>query len=235
MKILASGPITGWQIDEETMETVRYFILGGSKITADGDCNEIKRRLLLGKKVMTNSDSILKSRDITLPTKVHLVKAMVFPVLMYGCESWIIKKSWAANNWFFWTAVLEKSLESPLDCKEIKPVNPKVNQSWMFIGRTASEAPILCEEYTWCEELTHWKILWCWERWKAGGEGDDRAWDDWMTSSTRWPLVWASSGNWWWKIGGLQSIGIAKSWTPLSYWTELNNLLWFFVLLHCLL
>ena len=93
-KIMTSGPITSWQIDGETMETVTDFILGGSKITADGDCShEIKRHLLLGKKVMTNLDSILKSRDITLPTKVNLVKAMVFPGVMYGCESWTIKKT----------------------------------------------------------------------------------------------------------------------------------------------
>ena len=94
MKIMASGPITLWQIDGETMEILTNFILGGSKITADGDCNhEIKRCLLLGRKAMTNLDSILKSRDITLPTKVHLVKAMVFPVVMYGCESWTVKKA----------------------------------------------------------------------------------------------------------------------------------------------
>ena len=94
MFILASGPITSWQIDGETVETVADFILGGSKIIADGDCNhEIKRRLLLGRKVMTNLESMLKSRDITLPTKVHLVKAMFFPVVMYGCESWTIKKA----------------------------------------------------------------------------------------------------------------------------------------------
>ena len=93
-KIMASGPITSWQIDGETMETVRDFILGASKITADGDCShEIKRRLLLGRKVMTNLDSILRSRDITFLTKVHLVKAMVFPVVQYGCESWTIKKA----------------------------------------------------------------------------------------------------------------------------------------------
>ena len=92
-KIMSSGPISSWQIDGETVETVADFILGGSKITADGDCSrEIKRRVLLGRKVMTNLDSVLKSRDITLPTKVHLVKAMVFPVVMYGCESWTIKK-----------------------------------------------------------------------------------------------------------------------------------------------
>ena len=94
MKIMAAGPITSWQIDRETMETVRDFVLLGSKITADGDCNhEIKRRLLLGRKVMTNLDSILKSRDITLPTKVHLVKAVVFPIVMYGCENWTVKKA----------------------------------------------------------------------------------------------------------------------------------------------
>ena len=94
MKIRASGPITSWEIDRKTVETVSDFILGGSKITADGDCShEIKRRLLLGRKVMTNLDSILESRDITLPTKVHLVKAMVFPVVMYGCEGWTVKKA----------------------------------------------------------------------------------------------------------------------------------------------
>ena len=93
-KIMASGPITSWEIDGETVETVPDFILGGSKITADGDCShEIKRHLLLGRKVMTNLDSILKSREITLPTKVHLVKARVFPVVMYGCESWTVKKA----------------------------------------------------------------------------------------------------------------------------------------------
>ena len=93
-KIMAFGPITSWQIDGETVEIVTDFILGGSKITADGDCShEIKRRLLLGRKVMTNIDSILKSRDVTLPTKVRLVKAMVFPVVMHGCESWIVKKA----------------------------------------------------------------------------------------------------------------------------------------------
>ena len=111
------------------METVADFILGGSEITADGDCShEIKRRLLFGRKIMTNLDSILKSRDITLPTKVCLVKAMVFPVVMYGCESWAIKKAECrridAFELWCW-----RTLESPLDCKEIQPVNPKENQS----------------------------------------------------------------------------------------------------------
>ena len=125
--------------------TVSDFIFLGSKITADGDCShEIKRCLLLGRKVMTNLDNILKSRDITLPTKVHLVKAMVFPVVMYGCEL-DYKESWVLKNWSFWTVVLEKTLESPLDCKEIQAVHLKGDQSWVFIGRTDVEAetPIL--------------------------------------------------------------------------------------------
>ena len=140
---MASGPITSWQIDGET---VSDFIFGGFKITADGDCSpEIKRRLLLGRKVMTNLDSKLKSRDITLPTKVHLVKAMVFPVVMYGCESWTVKKAERRRIDAFELWSLEKTLESPLDCKEIQPVHPKGDQSWVFIGRTDVEAetPIL--------------------------------------------------------------------------------------------
>ena len=126
-KIMASGPITSRQIDGETMETVRGFIFLGSKITADGDCShEIKRRLLLGRKVMTNLDSILKSRDIILPTKVRLVKAMFFSVVLYGCESWTIKniEHWRIDAF---EVVLEKTLENPLDCKEIQPVYPKGN------------------------------------------------------------------------------------------------------------
>ena len=113
------------------------MIFGDSKITADGNCSqEIKRRLLLGRKVMTNLDSILKCRDITLPTKVHLVKAMVFPVVMYACENWTIKKAECRKT---------ETLESPLDCKEIQPVYPKGKQSWVFIGRTDAEdeAPVL--------------------------------------------------------------------------------------------
>ena len=142
-KIMASGPITSWQIDGETMETVKDLILGGSKITADGDCShEIKRCLLLGRKAVTNLDSILKSRDITLPTKVHLVKAMVSPEVMYGCESWTIKKAECrrinAFELWYWRRLL-----SPLDCREIQPVHPKGNQSWVFIGRTDTETETL--------------------------------------------------------------------------------------------
>ena len=127
-KIMASGPITSWEIDGETVETVSDFIFLVSKITADGDCShEIKRRLLLGRKAMTNLDSILKSRDITLPTKVCLVKTMFFSVVMYGCESWTVKKAECQRIWCFWTVVLEKTIENPLDYKEIHTVNSKGN------------------------------------------------------------------------------------------------------------
>ena len=152
---MTSGPITSWQIDGETMEKVTYFIFLGSKFTADCDCShEIKRHLLFGRKVMANLDSFLKSRDITLPTKVHLVKAMVFPVVMYGCELGY-KERWTLKNWCFCTVGLKKTLSSPLDCKEIQPVHPKGNQSWIFIGRTDVEAetPIL-----WPPDAKNWHI-----------------------------------------------------------------------------
>ena len=113
----------------------------GSKVTADGYCsNEIKRHLLLGRKAMTNLDSMLKSRDITLLTKVHLIKAMGFPGLTYGWSELDHKESWALKNWCFWTVVLEKTLESPVDCKQTKTVNPKGYQSWIFIEGTDAEA-----------------------------------------------------------------------------------------------
>ena len=127
-KFMASGPITSWDIDGETVETVSDFIFLGSKITADGDCShEIKRCLLLGRKVMTNVDSIFKSRDITLPTKVRLVKAMVFPVVMYGCECWTVKKTERRRIDAF-ELLLDKTLESPLDCRD-QPVHSKGHQS----------------------------------------------------------------------------------------------------------
>ena len=158
---MASCPITSWQIDGEA---VADFIFGGSKITADGDCShEIKRHLLLGRKVMINLDSILESRDITLPTKVCLVKAMVFPVIMVWMRELDCEESWAPKNWRFWTVVLEKTLECPLDCKEIQPVHPKGKKSvlgvhwkdwcWSWNSNTLA---------TWYEELTHWKRPWCW-------------------------------------------------------------------------
>ena len=127
-KIMACGLIISWQIDEETVETERDFNFGGSKITADGDySHEIKRHLLPGRKLMINLDSILKSRDITLLTKVHLVKAMVFPVVMYGCENWTIKLS--TEELMLLNCGVGEPLESSLNCKELQPVNPEGNQS----------------------------------------------------------------------------------------------------------
>ena len=143
---MASGPITSWQTDGETMEIVTDFIFLRSKITEDGDCShEIKRNLLLGRKALTNLDSILKSRDMILLTKFCLVKVMVFPVVMYGCESWTIKKAEHQRSDAFELWCWRRSFESPLDSKEIQPVNPKGNQSRIFIGRTdpEAEAPML--------------------------------------------------------------------------------------------
>ena len=152
------------------METVRDFILGGSKITANGDCShEIKRCLLLGRKVMTNLDSIFKSRDITLLTNVYLIKTMVFPVVMYGCESWTIKK---AEHWridvfelWCWKRLLRVPNQSIL--KEVLNIHWK-DCCWSWSSNTL---------VTLCKELTYWRSPWCWEKLKAGGEVDDRGWD----------------------------------------------------------
>ena len=182
---MASGPITSWQIDGEAMETVRLYF-GGSKITTDGDCShEIKRHLLLGRKAMTKLDNILESRDITLPTKVHLVKAMVFPVIMYGCESWTIKKAecWSIDAFELWC--WRRLLRVPWTARRsnlsiLNENNPDIHwkdRCWSWSSNTLA---------TWCKELTHWKRPWCWEILKAGGEGDNRGWDGWLASLTQW-------------------------------------------------
>ena len=130
---------------------------------------------------------------------------------------------WAPKNWCFWTVVLEKTLESPLDCKEIWPVHSRRKQSWVFFGRTDAKAENSSTLATLCEELTHWKRLWCWEWLGAGGGGDDRGWDGWMASPTQWTWVWVNSGSCWWtgRPGVLQFMGL-KSRTRLSDWNELN-------------
>ena len=190
----------------------------GSKITADCDCShEIRRRLFLGRKAMTNLDSILRSRDITLPTKVHLVKAMVFPVVMYGCDSWTIKKAecWRIGAFELWC--WRRLLRVPWTARRSnRPSDLSVHwQDWCWSWNSHTLA-------TWCEELTHLKRPWCWERWKAGGEGDDRGWDGWMASPTRWTWVWVGSGSWWWTgmPGMLQSMGLQR--TGHDWPTELN-------------
>ena len=190
-KIMASGPITLWQID---MEAVSVFIFWGSKITADGDCSH----------------------------------EIVMWDVRCGCESWTIKKAERRRIDAF-ELVLEKTLESPLDCKEIQPAHPKGDQSWVFIGRTDVEAEIPNTLATWCEELTHWKRPWCWERLKAGGEGDDR--DGWMASLTQWTWVWVNSGSWWWtgRPGVLWFMGLQRvrhdwvtelNWTSSVHWRD---------------
>ena len=220
---MASGPITSWQIDGETVETVADFILGGSKITADGNCShEIKRHLLLGRKVMTYLDSILKSRDITLPTKVRLVKAMVFPVVIYECESWTIKKAVHLRIDAFELWCWRRLLRVPWTARRSnKSLLKEISPEYLF-----ERLMLKLKLYTlatWCKDLTSLKKPGCWERWKAGGKGDDREWDGWMASPTQWTWVWENSRSWWWtgKPGMLQSMG-SQSWTWLSDWTELN-------------
>jgi len=210
-KIIASSPITSWLIDGETVEIVTDSILGGSNITADGDCShEIKRHLLLGKKVITNLNSLLKSRDITLSTKVHLVKVMVFPVVMYGCESWTKKKAERQRIDAFELWCWRRLLRVPWTAR-------RSNQSILKICPGCSLKGLMLKlklQYlaTWCKELTHLKRPWCWERLKAGGEGDGRGWDDWMASLTHWTWVWVNSRSWWWtrRPGVLQSMGLQR-------------------------
>ena len=202
-----------------------FFV--GSKITADGDCSyEIKRRLLLGRKVMANIDSILKSREITLPTKLYLVKVMVFPVVMYGCESWTIKKAecWRTDAFELWC--WRRFLRVPWTAKRsnqsiLKEICPEYSLEGLMLK--------LKLQYF---GLTHLKRLWCWERLKAGGEWDNRGWDGWMASPTQWTWVSVSSGSWWWigKPGVLQSMGSQRvghncDWTESL--TTLELFIWF--------
>ena len=218
---MVSRLITASQLDGENMEIVIDFIFLCSKITADDDCSqEIKRCLLLERKDMKNLDSTLKCRDITLLTKVCMVKAMVFPVVMYRCGSWTIKKaehrkmdafevlSWIRLLRVLWTA-RRPNRSTP---KEMLNIHWK-ERCWSWSSSTFA---------TWCEWLTHWKRSWHWARLKVGGEGDDRGWDGWMASLIRWTWVWASSGSWWWtgKPGMLQSMGLQR--VRHDWPTELN-------------
>ena len=215
--------------------SVRLYF-GGLQNPLDDDCShEIKRHLLLGRKVMTNLDGILKSRDITFPTKVRLVKAMVFPVFVYGCESWTLKKAdhrridafelwcWRRLLRVPWTA--RRSNQSIL--KEISPECSLEGLMWIWNSNTLATS---------CEELTHWKILWCWDGLRAGGEGDNRGWDGWMASPTRWTWVWVDSGSCWWtgRPGVLWFMGsqrVRHDWVTELNWTELSHPFWCFALL----
>ena len=173
---------------------------------------------------MTNLDSILKSRDITLPTKVHLVKAMVFPVVMYGCDSWTVKKAEHRRIDAFELWCWRRLLRVPWTAR-------RSNQSILKVSVLGVHWKDWCLRWnsntlaTWCEELTHWKRPWRWERLRAGGEEDDRGWDSWMASSTGWTWVWVDSGSWWWtgRPGVLQfmgSQGVGHDWATKLNWTE---------------
>ena len=186
---MASSPITSWQIELETMETVTDFIFLGSKIILACDCShEIKKRLLLGRKVMTNLDSILKSRDITLPTKVHMVKAMVFPLVMYGCESWKIIKAESRRIDAFELWCWRRLLRIPWTIRRSnQSILRKINNEYSLEGLMLK----LNFQYlsTWCEEPTLWKRSWCWERLKEKGERGSRGWDGYIASLTQWTWV----------------------------------------------
>ena len=192
-----------------------------SSITSDGDSShEIERHLLLGRKAVTSLDNTLKSRDITLPTKVCRVKVTIFPGVMYGCESWTIKKAerWRIYGFELWC--WRRLLRVPRRAgRSNQPILKEINPEYSLEGL------MLKLQYFgyWCEEPTHWKRPWCWERLKAGREGDSREEDGWMASPTQWTWVWASSESWWWtgKPSMLLSMG-SQSWTQLSDWTEMN-------------
>ena len=225
MKIMASDPIISWEIHGETVETVSDFILGGSKITADGDCShEIKRRLLLGRKVTINLDSIFKSRDITLPTKVHLVKAMVFPVVRYGCESWTVKKAecWRIDAFELWC--WRRLLRVPWAARRsnqsiLREINPGFSLEGMMLKLKLQYFGHLMQRGDTLEKPL-----------MLGGIGGRRrrGWQrilGWLSSSTRWTWVWVNSRSWWWtgRPGVLQFMGLQRvrhNWATELNWTE---------------
>ena len=217
-ELMASSHITSWQA---VGETVADFIFWGSKITADGDCShEIKRHLLLGKKVMTNLDSILKSRDITLPTKVCLVKAMVFPVVMYGCESWTMKKAEHQRIDAFELWCWRKLLRVPWTARRsnqsfLKEISPGRSLEGLMLKLKLQYFGHLMQR------VDSWKRPRCWERLRAGREGDDRGCDGWIASQTQRIWIWVGPRSWWWteRPGVLLFMGLQ---TVRHHWTVLN-------------
>jgi len=210
----------------EIVATVSDFIFLGSKITADGDwSHEIKRRLLLGRKVMANLDSIFKSRDITLPTKVRLVKAMVFPVVMYGCESWPIKKAESQRIDAFELWCWRRLWRVPWTGRwSNQSILKEISRECSLEGLMLKLKLQYFGHLMW--RLTHLKRPWCWERLRAGGEGDYRGWDGWMASWTQWTWVWVNSGS----GDGQGGLACCNPWgrresdtTEWLNWTELNR------------
>ena len=176
---------------------------------------------------MTNLDSIFKSRDITLPTKVHVVKAMVFPVVMYGCESWTVKKAECqridAFELWCWRRLLRVPwAERRSNQSILKEISPGCSLEGLMLKRNSNTLA------TWCKELTYWKRLWCWEGLGAGGEGDDRGWDGWMAPLNWWTWVWVNSRSWWWtgRPGVLRFMGsqrVGHNWVTELNWTDTNS------------
>ena len=207
--------------------TVSDFIFLGSKITADGDCShEIKRHLLIGRKVMTNLDSMLKSRDITLPAKVRLVKAMVFPVVMYGCESWTVKKAEHQRTDGFELWCWRRLLRVPWTARRsnqsiLKEISPGCSLEGLMLKLKLQYFGHLRRRVDSLEKTLMLGGI------GAGGEGDDRRWDGWMASPTRWTWVWVSSGSWWWtgRPGVLQFMGsqrVRHDWATELNWIEVS-------------
>ena len=224
-KIMASGPITSWQIDGETVETVTDLIFLGSKISADGDySHEIKRCLLFGRKVMTNLDSILKIRDITLSTKVHLVKTMVFPVVIYGCESWTVKKAECRKSDAFEPWCWRRLLRVPRTARRsnhsiLKEISPGCSLEGLMLKLKLQYFGHLMQRVDSFEKTL-----------MLGGIGGrrrrgHRGWDGWMASPTRWTWVWVNSGSLWWmgRPGMLQFMGsqrVRHDWVTELNWTK---------------
>ena len=217
------------------METVSDFIFGGSKITADGDCShEMKKRLLLERKVMTNLDSILISRDITLPTKVHLVKARVFPVVVYGCESWTVKKAERRRIDAFelrcWRRLLKVPWTAGRSSQSIlKEISPGCSLEGLMLKLELQYSGHLMRRVDSLEKTLMLEGL------EAGGEGDNRRWDGWVASPTRWTWVWVNSGHWWWtgRPGVLWFMGLQRvrhDWATELNGTKYNLHCWHFFL-----
>ena len=236
---MASGPITSWEIDGETVETVSDFIFLGSKISPDGDCShEIKSSLLLGRKVVTNLDSIWKSRDVILSTKVRLVKAMVFPVVMYGCESWTVKKGecWRINAFELWC--WRRLLRVPWTARSsnqsiLKEISPECSLEGLMLKLKLQYFGHLMRRVDSLEKTL------IWERLGAGGEGDNRGWDGWMAPPTQGTWVWVNSESSWctgrpgvlrfmWSQRVGHDWATELNWTLFScgYWNKLPQTWW---------